>query len=73
MRLVPVAVVARPGYVLGGGLAVAARRFSHARRPDSEAASLALARPPAWVYLTAPLRFISSTALRGRMGTQKLS
>ncbi|MDR3513958.1 MAG: nicotinate-nucleotide adenylyltransferase [Caulobacteraceae bacterium] len=64
MRLVPVAVVARPGYVLAGGLSAAARRFSHARRPASQAGRLAGARPPAWVYLTAPLKFISSTALR---------
>ena len=40
MRLVPVAVVARPGFVLAGGLAVAARRFSRARRPA--------ARPAPW-------------------------
>lgn len=64
MRLVPVAVVARPGYVLAGGLSAAARRFAHARRPAAAAARLAEAKPPAWVYLTAPLKFISSTALR---------
>jgi nicotinate-nucleotide adenylyltransferase len=68
MRLVPVAVVARPGFVLGGGLAAAARRFSHARKPASQASALAGARPPAWIYLTAPLHFISSTTLRGGGG-----
>lgn len=64
MRLVPVAVVARPGYVLAGGLAAAAKRFSSARQPASRAGRLAEMKPPAWVYLTAPLKFISSTALR---------
>jgi nicotinate-nucleotide adenylyltransferase len=64
MRLVPVAVVSRPGYALAGGLAAAARRFSGARRPASQARTLALARPPAWIYLTAPFKFVSSTALR---------
>jgi nicotinate-nucleotide adenylyltransferase len=66
MRAVPVAVVARPGFVLSGGFAVAARRFARARRPGALAGGLARARPPAWVYLTAPLNFMSSTALRRR-------
>jgi nicotinate-nucleotide adenylyltransferase len=64
MRLVPVAVVARPGFVLAGGLSPAAQRFSRARRPQNQARALASATPPAWVYLTAPLNFISSTSLR---------
>jgi nicotinate-nucleotide adenylyltransferase len=64
MRQVPMAVVARPGYVLAGGLAAAARRFSHARRPSGQAGALAATPAPAWVYLTAPLNFISSSSLR---------
>jgi nicotinate-nucleotide adenylyltransferase len=70
MRLVPVAVVARPGFELAGGAAVAAKRFSAARRPQSAARTLADARPPAWTYLTAPLRHVSSTALRRRARVQ---
>ena len=66
MRAVPVAVVSRPGYVLAGGLAPAAGRFSHARRPSTQAGALAGTPAPAWVYLTAPLNFISSTSLRHR-------
>jgi nicotinate-nucleotide adenylyltransferase len=65
MHAAPVAVVARPGYVFAGGFSTAARRYAFARRPASQAASLAMARPPAWVYLTAPLNFLSSTDLRG--------
>jgi nicotinate-nucleotide adenylyltransferase len=64
MRLLPVAVVARPGFVLSGGLSPAAKRFSSARRPQTQARALAGASPPAWVYLTAPLNFVSSTSLR---------
>jgi nicotinate-nucleotide adenylyltransferase len=64
MRETPVAVVARPGATLKSRTAPAARRFARARIPASAAASLACRRPPAWVYLTAPLNFTSSTALR---------
>jgi nicotinate-nucleotide adenylyltransferase len=75
MRRVPVAVVARPGFVLKGGLSAAARRFSGARWPESAARALPAARPPAWVFLTAPLHFASSTTLRraARAATQKAS
>jgi len=65
MRTVPVAVVARPGFTLKALLSVAAQRFSSARRPAAQAKMLADLRPPAWVYLPAPLHFASSTALRG--------
>jgi len=64
MRQAPVAVVARPGFALAGGLAAAARRFAFARRPPTQAGRLAGAAPPAWVYLTAPLKSVSSTQLR---------
>jgi nicotinate-nucleotide adenylyltransferase len=64
MREVPVVVVARPGYALAGGLAAAARRFSYARRRADQAGALAATSAPAWVYLTAPLNFLSSTSLR---------
>lgn len=66
MRLVPVCVVARPGWGLQGRLAPAARRFAFARRPVSAAPRLAALRPPAWIYLPAPLNFESSTAIRAR-------
>jgi nicotinate-nucleotide adenylyltransferase len=64
LRSVPVAVIARPGEALRSGLSPAARRFSAARRPASAARRLALMSPPAWIYLPAPLKFVSSTALR---------
>jgi len=66
LRLVPVAVIARPGFMLKGATAVAARRFAGARRPAEQARTLADQAPPAWVFLTAPLNFSSSTSLRNR-------
>ena len=64
MREVPVAVVSRPEQALRSRFALAAQRFAFARLP-AEAAALLLDRaPPAWVYIPAPFRFVSSTALR---------
>jgi nicotinate-nucleotide adenylyltransferase len=60
----PVAVVARPHSTLKSRFSPAARRFARARLPASAAPTLACRRPPAWVYLSAPLNFTSSTALR---------
>jgi nicotinate-nucleotide adenylyltransferase len=65
MRETPVAVIARPLAGLKSRFAPAANRFAHARLPASSAPRLACRAPPAWVYLTAPLNFTSSTALRG--------
>ncbi len=65
-RLLPVAVVSRPGNELRGRLSPAAARFARFRRPVSEAGLLARRTAPAWVYLTAPLNPLSSTALRAK-------
>ena len=64
MRRIPVAIMARPGSVLTGLSSPAARRFAHARLPVSQARSLALKAPPAWIYLPMPLNPLSSTAIR---------
>jgi nicotinate-nucleotide adenylyltransferase len=69
MRETPLAVIARPGFALAGGLSAAARRFAYAKRPANQAGALARAHPPAWVYLTAPLNFSSSTRLRSQART----
>jgi nicotinate-nucleotide adenylyltransferase len=63
-RLMPVAVVARPGSLIDSRFAPATRRFAHARLPSRESALLATAKTPAWVYLRAPLNAASSTAIR---------
>ncbi len=64
MAELPVAVVARPGSLLKGRFAPAARRFARARRPPEAAGRLAAADAPAWTFLTAPLNPESSTRLR---------
>ena len=64
MRMMPVAVVARPGSMLESRAAPAARRFAAARVSSDEARLLPAMTAPAWTYLTAPLNRSSSTALR---------
>jgi nicotinate-nucleotide adenylyltransferase len=67
MREAPVAVVSRPWISLKSRFSPAARRFAAARRPASQAPLLPGAATPRWAFLTGPLNFQSSTALRGRM------
>lgn len=64
MRLVPVAVVARPGSLLESRSAPAAARFARFRVAQERAALLPRMPAPAWTYLTAPLNPRSSTAIR---------
>ncbi len=64
MRMMPVAVVARPGSLLESRSAPAARRFAGQRVAANEARLLPMMQAPAWTYLTAPLNPSSSTALR---------
>ena len=64
MRMMPMAVIARPGSMLESRSAPAARRFGPWRVSEAEARLLPLMDAPAWTYLTAPLNRSSSTALR---------
>ena len=64
MRLMPMAVIARPGSLLDSRTAPAAARFGDARVPAQKARLLSHMAAPAWTYLTAPLNPRSSTALR---------
>ena len=66
LREMPVAVIARPGAEVKSRSSAAARRFGFARISSREAPQLADRAPPAWLYLRAPLNFVSSTALRQR-------
>ncbi|MBP7701836.1 MAG: nicotinate-nucleotide adenylyltransferase [Phenylobacterium sp.] len=66
MAQVPVAVVSRPWISLKSRSSPAARRFAGARVSLLEAKLLPGATPPRWVFLTGPLNFQSSTALRAR-------
>jgi nicotinate-nucleotide adenylyltransferase len=64
MRIMPMAVIARPGSLHHSRTAPAAARFATARVPTSQARRLADLEAPAWTWLTAPLNPRSSTALR---------
>ncbi len=64
MAEIPVAVISRPGVALRSRFSPMARSFARARAPAERAARLADMAPPAWVYIPAPFRFVSSTALR---------
>ena len=63
---VPVGVIARPGERLHALTSPAARQFRAARVGQPEAHALARRTPPAWAFVTLPMRADSSTRLRGR-------
>ncbi len=63
-REIPIAIVSRPGHALKSRFSPMARRFAWARIPLERAGRLADMAPPAWVYIPAPFRFVSSTAIR---------
>ena len=67
-RLVPIAVVDRPGWRLKALAAPAARWMAARRLPEEAAALLPARKPPAWVFLGTRLSEQSSTALRAHFG-----
>jgi nicotinate-nucleotide adenylyltransferase len=66
----PIAVVDRPGYRLKALASPAGLALAPYRLAEREAARLAFEKPPAWVFLTARLSELSSTAIRAQ--TSKL-
>jgi len=66
--LVPIAVIDRLGPSLYSISGVAGQALASARIRESEAASLADRRPPAWVFLHGLKSPLSSTALRAQRG-----
>ncbi len=63
-RLVPIAVLDRPGFRLKGRASRAAQRFASGYVDETDSQGLALLAPPAWTILTLPLSTLSSTRLR---------
>jgi len=63
-RLVPIAVIDRPGATWSSAGAKAAHAFAKWRLPEKDSRLLARMRPPAFVYLHDRRAFQSSTALR---------
>lgn len=64
MRMMPVAIVDRPGATLKAASAKAVQRFPQAMLGEGDARRLPFAAPPALVYLHGPRSPSSSTALR---------
>jgi nicotinate-nucleotide adenylyltransferase len=64
-RLVPIAIIDRPGSTLTALHGRAAEALAPYRRDESDAPSLAAAAPPAFTFLHGPRSPMSSTALRG--------
>jgi len=61
---VPIGVLARPGSRTAARHTRAAQVMTGARLPLSQAGTLALRKPPAWVLVNLPMSRASSTALR---------
>jgi nicotinate-nucleotide adenylyltransferase len=64
MALMPIAVIDRPGWRLKALSSIAAHAYASARISEQKGLNLAKVKPPAWVFLTAPLSNLSSTAIR---------
>jgi nicotinate-nucleotide adenylyltransferase len=68
-RLVPIAVVDRPGWRLKALASPAAGLLARYRVPEASAALLPVLAPPAWALLSTRLSEASSTALRDALTT----
>ena len=66
MRMVPVGVLARPGWGVKGRLGRAARVYAQARVTEGAAGNLGDIAPPAWLLADVPLNDLSSSAIRAR-------
>ena len=68
-RLVPIAIIDRPGFTMTPLSARAAHRLAGARIPEAAAHTLPTRPPPAWVFLHGPRSPLSSTQIRnGKRG-----
>jgi nicotinate-nucleotide adenylyltransferase len=65
-EMVPIAVLARPGYDRSALAAKAAHRYARARLAVTDAALLARCKPPAWVFISTTHRDESASAIRAR-------
>ena len=66
LSMVPVGVLARPGYRMAAHQARAARIFAKARLDAERARGLARSAPPCWCFLQMPMSDLSSSAIRAR-------
>lgn len=68
MKLVPVAVMARPGQRISARMSLAARMFRRNKLRSREALRISSAKPPAWVFVNVPMSDLSSTRIRAQGG-----
>ncbi len=66
----PVAVFDRPPYLRQAPAALAARRYRCRRMDRRGAGKLACSKPPACILFRTPLKSISATEIRNRLGTE---
>ena len=66
--LVPICVVARPGFEQADETSEFARTYPGARLPLADAAALPGSTPPVWIWIPGPLHPASSTAIRKARG-----
>jgi nicotinate-nucleotide adenylyltransferase len=67
-RLVPMAIIDRPGSTLNALHGRAGEALAPYRRDETDSGLLAVASPPAFIFLHGPRSPMSSTALRGKRG-----
>ncbi|MDF2689874.1 MAG: nicotinic acid mononucleotide adenylyltransferase [Microvirga sp.] len=63
-RMMPIAIVDRPGWTLKAARSRSATALSEARIDEADALALPGLKPPAWVFLHGPRSHLSSTLLR---------
>jgi len=63
-QTLPLAIVARPGYSIRALRSKTALRFEQSRVSIEDAKTLVTRQPPAWTFMSMPLRAESSTAIR---------
>ena len=62
--LVPIGVIARPGWRMPARFSKAARVLAGARLPETQASLLAKSKPPVWSMINVPMNALSSSAIR---------
>lgn len=65
-RLMPMAIVSRPGSLMNARFSPAAQRFRRYKVPSHAAKTLSRRIAPAWVFLKGPLHKHSSTQIRAQ-------
>jgi nicotinate-nucleotide adenylyltransferase len=63
-RMMPMAIIDRPGWTLKAPRSRSATALSRSRIDEADASALPELRPPAWVFLHGPRSHLSSTQLR---------